>query len=186
MDTVSAVILAAGQSGRMGFPKLTIPIEGIPMIARVIAACVNLPKVVVASPSLATTFTFPADVRILINEQPDLGMSHSLSLANSVIDPAHALLVLPADKPYISASLIASVLAAFDGVDVVFPERDGIGGHPVIFGPRARAMLVDLPLGDTLQTIRDAPDLRRRIVPTTDRGAFLDIDYPGAIPQAPE
>ena len=36
--TVGAVVLAAGESRRMGAAKLALPVDGIPMLARTLAA----------------------------------------------------------------------------------------------------------------------------------------------------
>ncbi len=186
------MILAAGQSRRMGFPKLTLPIDGISMIARAIAACSAFDTVAIVSPYLIEQVAFPGEVQTVVNTEPHLGMSHSLKLADRVIDSSRSLLVIPADKPYLSSDLIARFLALAERstgnqeADVIFPQRDGVGGHPVLFGPAARTQLAGLPDGDTLQIVRDMPRLRRLIVRLPDDGAYFDVDDPGAIPATPE
>jgi CTP:molybdopterin cytidylyltransferase MocA len=69
------------------------------------------------------------------------------------------------------------VIAALEpGIDVVFPVRAGIPGHPVAFSARARGFVAALPDGDRLSDLRDDSRLERRTLPVEDEGAFADID----------
>jgi len=180
---VTAVILAAGESTRMGAEKLTMPVRGIPMIERVIAACENLPALIVASPQLLPFLNAGESVEIIVNDDPALGMAHSLALAHRWVAPGRALLVLLADKPLVHAGLLAAVLerAGAERADVCFPVRGGLGGHPVFFGTAARAKIPALPDGDSLQVLRDDPTLRRITLESRDEGAYVDVDDPGAL-----
>ena len=173
---MNVVILAAGRAQRMGRQKLLLPIDGDPMIARVIAAAGAWPTVVVAAPEIATILR-DAPVRIVRNDAPERGMAHSLRLANEVVPVDEPLAVLLGDLPDITAAAIARVIGAYDeSIDVVVPHAGDLPAHPVIFGPLARTKIAALPDGDTLRTLRDDPSLRRRFVDVDE--ALTDIDTP--------
>lgn len=180
---VSAVILAAGASTRMGRQKLTLHVRGTPIIERVIAACAHLPAVIVASPQLLEVLAEGERPDVVVNDEPGLGMAHSLRLADRAIPRRRGLLVLLADKPLVSATLVDAVLehAERAKADVCFPVRAGIGGHPVYFSAGARARIRALPEGDSLRILRDEPALRRVTFECADEGAFADLDDPGAL-----
>lgn len=176
---LTAVILAAGRSSRMGAQKLLMPVRGTRMIDRVLRAARAYDCILVASPLVARALGAGRRVHVVENTQPDLGMAHSLRLADAAA-PAGALLVFLGDKPLVTPDLAQSILsiALRAGADVAFPQRDGVGGHPVYFSAAARANIATVT-GDTLQQVRDAPGLRRLAIPIEDEGAYFDVDDPG-------
>lgn len=178
MNAVCAV-LAAGVSSRMGTQKLLLKVGGLTLLERALDASSAYPTIVVASPALAGQVPVGPLRRVVVNDAPERGMSHSLALADALVgDPAVALVVLLADTPGVDAELIERMVAALGDADVAFPVRDDVPGHPVIFGPRARAAIADLPDGDTLRELRDAPRLRRVMVAVEGDAPFADIDTP--------
>jgi len=172
-------ILAAGRSERMGAQKLLLPVGGTTMLARALDATREFETVVVAAPSLAGHIPLRPRLRVVVNAEPELGMAHSLMLADGAIsDRDAALVVLLADTPLIEAAFVRRIAEALEDADVAYPMRDGIAGHPVVFGPRARAELGRLERGDTLRRLRDDPRWRRVEVPVADDASFLDVDTP--------
>jgi molybdenum cofactor cytidylyltransferase len=174
---MTIVILAAGAARRMGRQKLLLPIDGCPMLERVLQAASAWPVVVVAGDEVAASLA-SSDLCIVLNAAPERGMTHSLHLADQVVRADEPIAVLLADLPDISARTIAAVIAAYnDEIDVVIPRHGDTFAHPVIFGPRARRKIADLPDGDTIQRLRDDSTLRRRIVETSAE-SLTDIDTP--------
>lgn len=172
-----AVVLAAGESKRMGAQKLLMPYRGRPLIDYAVQASARWKPLVVAGTEVAA-YLQRSDAGTLLNGEPQRGMAHSLALANQAIPSGAALIVLLADKPLVTPQLIARLCEAADDADIVFPRNPKTHepGHPVIFSPRARARIPLLPDGDTLRTLRDDPELARRAVTLEDRGAYFDID----------
>lgn len=117
-------------------------------------------------------------VRVIVNDAPHLGMNRSLALAHAVVTEEHAIAVLLVDTPFVDAALLARVIAARAGADVAHPRRGDVPGHPVIFGPRARALIDSLPPGDSLRQLRDDPTLARVRIAIDDHLPFIDIDTP--------
>lgn len=178
-----AVILAAGTSSRMGAQKLLMPYRGRRMIDYAIDAARDWQPLVVAGPKVASALGDRRDTEIVVNEAPQRGMAHSLRLADAVVEPDAALIVLLADKPRVTAALVERIWEALSDADVAYPvdEQEGLPGHPVIFSPRVRAKIQGLPDGDTLRELRDDQSFRRAPVPTADAGAFFDVDTPAAL-----
>jgi CTP:molybdopterin cytidylyltransferase MocA len=104
-------------------------------------------------------------------------MTRSLALANAAIPPDEPVAVLLADLPDCDAAAIARVVDAYGSeTDVVVPRAGERFGHPVVFGPAARARIGALPEGDGLHRLRDDPGLRRTVIDVGDGRAFADID----------
>jgi molybdenum cofactor cytidylyltransferase len=175
-----AVILAAGTSSRVGKQKLLMEFRGRPLIEFAIAAAQRWNPIVVAGHEVDQYLAGRADVVRLANDEPELGMSHSLVLANRFVPSDVAMIVLLGDKPLVSQMLIKTVCDAAGTADVVYPVRGGVPGHPVWLSPHARRCIAALPSGDTLRSLRVHPDLTRHAVKTQDAGAVFDVDTLGA------
>ena len=181
-----AVILAAGESKRMGTQKLLMPFRGKVMIEYALEAARDWNPIVIAGPEVAAYLRRHPHVAVRVNDRPRLGMSHSLDLAEGVLHAGEAMLVLLADKPLVTGALIRAVCEKSAGADVGYPVRRDEPGHPVFFSSKARKRIAALPAGDTLRLIRDDPSLVRITMETDDPGAFFDIDEPGSLTKGPE
>lgn len=175
MRDVSCVVLAAGRASRMGGEKLSRPFRSGTILDAVLDACAAYPTVVVVSPAVAQAVA-RRSLTVIVNEEPERGMSHSLQLANRVVPAEHAIAVLLGDKPLVNAELVSRVVESLGDADVAFPEREGVPGHPVVFSPFARALIIGLPDGDALHLVRDNEILVRRPIPIDDDGAYVDVD----------
>lgn len=175
-----AVILAAGTSSRMGAQKLLMPYRGRTMIEYVIDAARAWHPLVVAGEEVARLLGGRSDIDLIVNEEPQRGMAHSLRLADAELAHDRALIVLLGDKPQVTELLIRRIYDALGDADVCYPvhEKSGEPGHPVIFSSAARKKIQELADGDTLRELRDDSSLERVTVPTDEPGAFFDVDTP--------
>lgn len=175
---LTCVILAAGTASRFGRDKLLAPIGNTTLIQRALAACGGFETVIVASPQIARHLSDRDESwQILVNEEPELGMSHSLQLANANIAKERAIAVVPADLALIEPQHVRSIAELADGYDVTFPvSPEGVPGHPVIFSAEARARIAALTAGDTIRNLRDDSALERNPVVIAERWPFTDID----------
>ncbi|MFY9665839.1 MAG: nucleotidyltransferase family protein [Candidatus Cybelea sp.] len=171
-----AVILAAGTSSRIGKQKLLMDFRGRPLIEYAIAAAQRWHPLVVCGREVAEYLALRCDLAVVLNDDPERGMSHSLALANRRLPSDAAMLVVLGDKPLVSESLIEAVCAQAQAADFVYPSRDEEPGHPVLLSPRARQFIEYVPPGDTLRLLRSNPHLISRAVQTEDEGAFFDVD----------
>jgi molybdenum cofactor cytidylyltransferase len=184
MIAARAVILAAGTSSRIGRQKLLMEFRGRKLIEYPIAAAQMWNPIVVAGPDVARYLAARSDVEVLLNDEPERGMSHSLGLGNRAVVDELALIVLLGDKPLITAALIEFVCRAAADADLVYPVCEDVPGHPVWLSPRARACIDGLPDGDTLRLLRDRLELRQRAVKTSDAGAVFDLDTTSAFEES--
>ena len=163
----------------MGTPKALLVVDGTRLVDRALGAATGFPTVLVASPVVAAAVDPRPGLTVVVNDQPSLGMRRSLALADArILDRDAALAVLLVDTPLVDRTLVGAVAGALGGADVAFPVRDGIPGHPVVFGPRARSRIADLPDGDSLRVLRDDPGMTRVPVPVDGDAPFVDVDSP--------
>ncbi|MEK5393155.1 nucleotidyltransferase family protein [Margalitia sp. FSL K6-0131] len=147
MTGIFAVILASGQSTRMGTPKLLLPWKGISIIEHILSNTFLFPfegvKVVVPDsnvPLKRIVSTFPCDP--INNHYPELGMGYSLSLAIRSLPPdAQAALILLGDQPKLHSDDIQNICESFlqkfltkkEKSIIQMKYRDGFVGHPTLF-----------------------------------------------------
>ena len=180
MNAVVAVVLAAGSSTRFGGEKLLAVLpDGERLIERALrAAAAYRPCAVVSERVLP--YVRDRAATIVLNEWPELGMAHSLRLANERIDAAASLLAMPADLALIEPEHVAIVAAYCGQYDVVYPrDARGVPGHPVAFSPRARAAIAALAPGEPIRTVRDREGLSRRVLAIDAPWPYRDVDRPG-------
>ncbi len=165
----------------MGFAKVFTPLAGggAPL-ERIAALLHDREAAVVVPPERRDEASRMAPrMRIVVNAQPERGMTHSLRLALAAIAVASPFGVLLGDKPFLRRAALERVEASLAGFDVAYPVSSaGVPGHPVLFAPRARAIVELLPDGDTLARVRNDASLRSNPVALDDEGAFLDLDEP--------
>jgi molybdenum cofactor cytidylyltransferase len=180
----ACAILAAGASHRMGRPKAALVLGGQTLLERALAAAAAFPTVVVIPATIPDEIKRilaaarrGGDVTVVVNERAERGMSRSLGLADAaVLDRTVPLGVLLLDTPLVDAALVARIFTGRGSNDIAYPVRNGVAGHPVVFGARARAVIAELPVGDTVRELRDDPRWTRATVDVDDDAPFLDID----------
>jgi molybdenum cofactor cytidylyltransferase len=183
MRTV-AVVPAAGSAERFGGAKLLTPIDGEPLLDRTIAALLNGgidQVIVVVSPDaddLKRDVNAFSDARVwpVVNPDPSRGMFSSLQAGMSEAQ-GDALVVLPADMPFVQSGTVAILLDVFAARPaIVSPRYGGKRGHPVVLPPALRD---EIRAADPALTLHDIlkrhPDLRVD-VDVTDRGVIRDVD----------
>ncbi len=191
---VTAVILAAGRSTRMGGPnKLLADLGGKPLVRIVTeqALASKAKRVIVVTghqAELVENALAGLDVKFVRNPDFALGLASSVKAGVSAI-PADAdgAVICLGDMPMISAQLIDHLIDAFApdrGNLIAVPVSDGRRGNPVLWSRRFFNELMTLD-GDVgarhlIAKHRDAV----AEVPVDGFGAFLDIDTPQALEAA--
>lgn len=183
-----AVVPAAGESVRMGRPKLLLPWNGQPMIAATIAAwrASGVDEVIVVvragGPAEITAAATAAGATVVAAAAPpDMKASISAGLrfiaehrAPAAVD---AWLVAPADIPALRPAAVQALLSAYDpsAPQVLAAVYGAAKGHPVLLPWALAAELARLGDDEGLNTLlaRHAP---RPVV--TPGNAPADIDTP--------
>jgi molybdenum cofactor cytidylyltransferase len=147
----AALVLAAGQSRRMGGPnKLLLPLSGKPMVRHVVEAALAsraAPVVVVLGHQQHEVRQALRGLKIHFVVNPDhaAGLSTSLRAGLDALptDTAGAIVCL-GDMPRVTTGLIDRLVAAFDPVEgrsIVVPTWRGKRGNPVLW---ARAFFAEM------------------------------------------
>ena len=182
--TFPAVILAAGLSIRMGFPKVLLARDGKLLVESMVQ---NLRKtgwsrvgVVVSSTWLAEFFhRLELDVDVLINRQPENGMISSLRLALAWAgDNAEGLLTLPVDHPLVSVSTFEKIRSKAHHDVIVIPVYDGRRGHPTWWGRDYWENLKSSIADGGARAILHMPDASILELPVDDEGILHNINTP--------
>jgi molybdenum cofactor cytidylyltransferase len=144
-DKIEGIILAAGLSTRMGAPKLTIEIQGIPIIRRVVRAALESELhhvILVAGPTdsrlTEALSSMEKDPRLLqvVNPLPQAGMSSSMRKGmESLSSETAGVMILLGDQPGITENIINKFLASFlkERTKIIVPLVLGRRTTPVIF-----------------------------------------------------
>ncbi|MEW5844950.1 MAG: NTP transferase domain-containing protein [Bacteroidota bacterium] len=142
-EKFSAVILAAGSSGRMGHHKALLPFDPQRCFARKLADdffAFGCNRVVMVTNSHVMEKVRAGnyhldDIDIVLNPNPGLGRFYSLYLALQVIDAQHVF-VTNADNPFAKVDILKQIWQHSAQADYVCPAYQGKGGHPILISPR--------------------------------------------------
>lgn len=136
---LSAVILAAGNSERMGRPKALLEYRGKFFIENVCAALrlagIEERVAVLGRDAAAITSAWkPAGEKVIVNPEPDLGQLSSLRAGLLAADPgAEAFMVCLADQPTIAPQTYKDIIAFWcERKDyIIIPQclRDKVAGN---------------------------------------------------------
>lgn len=171
---LSAVILAAGASRRMGFPKSQLLWHGETYLARFIRIFGALAPVTVVmreSPPEGI-----GGVRLVLNPDPERGMLSSLQLG--IADCEGPVLFSPVDFAHVRQETVEGLVAAYRGEPVLNPRFDGRRGHPTMISQATvQALLRMPPEANPKDLLRTLPDT---YFECTDPGILRDVDDPEA------
>lgn len=189
--TIPAMLLAAGQSRRMGaINKLLAQIDGISMIRRVTETILTSkagPLIVVTGHEADRIRTELEGCEVTFIHNPDYAEGLSSSLRTGIYglpDAADGVLVCLADMPQVTASHVDKLIAAFDPIEgraICVPTSNGKRGNPVIWDARFFSEMTAVS-GDVgaRHLIGEYDDLVCE-VEIGDGGVLVDIDTPQAL-----
>jgi molybdenum cofactor cytidylyltransferase len=184
MGAIWSIILAAGESKRMGFTKMLLPINGKAMIENVILNVAEsdtdgILVVLGANREKLLECVGKYDVKSCYNENYKEGMLSSVQcgLSNLPSDIA-AVLVFQGDQPFIAPSVIDNVISAYrlSGKGIVIPVSNGKRGHPLLLDRKYRADIEMLDAGEGLRSIARLYKDDVLEVETADPGILRDFD----------
>jgi len=186
---IAGLILAAGESSRMGTPKATLTYRGRTFLERIVQALREggLERLVVVLGHQAEDIQRQIKIetaQVVINPDYRSGQTSSLQagLRALIADDLEAVLLCLVDHPAVSAETVRRIVAAFrqSGAPVVIPTYHGRRGHPALIGRQVFEELLALA-GDA-----GADSVVRKYRPATqfveveDEGIIMDVDDPEA------
>jgi molybdenum cofactor cytidylyltransferase len=186
VQTVAPVVLAAGDSSRMGYPKALLKTGSHTFLSLILetlgSACPGEVTVVVGRHAEEIrSRTVSSNVRFLVNPRPELGQVSSIQLALRNLGPDRAgCLIWPVDQPMVSASLVHALIGMFEDSEawVVVPACGGKRGHPVIFRRELFQELLAWPEGESPKELIRGHSAQTILLPTRETAVLEDIDTP--------
>lgn len=137
----SAIILAAGKSERIGFPKLSLKFDDKSSFVEHIVreylnfGCKEIVLVVndAGLKCLNNNATqFPGHVKIAINDHPDWHRFYSLKIGAKLLSKFNPVIIHNVDNPFVSNDVLTTLLSYSEKADYVIPLFEEKGGHPIL------------------------------------------------------
>jgi molybdenum cofactor cytidylyltransferase len=170
---ISAILLAAGESRRMGTLKQLLSFHGKTFVENCVDNLLasEVAEVVVVTgyrdAEVKSAIGNPA-VRYAHNENYRSGMASSIKVGiRAVSTDSKACVVALVDQPQIGADVINRVIEKYQSPAlIVIPTYDGKKGHPI---------LLDLNLKDEILQMDDNEGLRQVVREHQDEVSFIEV-----------
>ena len=187
-----AILLAAGESRRMGYPKPLLRLGSrtfIEILADAMLQSVARLIVVVGAHAGAVRGAIPDDPRILVVENPDFlrGQLSSIKAALPRVGPqAAGALIHLADHPMVRAETFTAVIDGYRrlGRPIAIARYHGRRGHPVLFARELFGELAAAPEEQGARAVVVADPARVAYVDVDDPGVLTDLDTPEDLERA--
>jgi molybdenum cofactor cytidylyltransferase len=181
---ISAILLGAGQSKRMGVDKLWLPWGRETILGHcfntLLGSDVQELVVVLGVQNRGLKNLFQGRiVKVVINPYSDKGMSTSIRRG---IEALHArsdgILIALGDQPFLKTRTINVLIHAFDQGEgrIIVPSFRGRKGHPVIFDQKYRRELLRLEGDAGGRSVMERHPEDVRVVPVKSIGVIRDVD----------
>jgi len=190
---ISAVLLAAGKSERMGKFKQLLPVDGKTFVE----ACVdNLlasradEVVVVTGYNEAAVGAALAGrpIRIVNNPYFEAGMGSSIKKGvESVAAEARAFMIALADQPLIGPDVLNQIISEYEDSAslIVIPTYLGRRGHPIMLDAALKREILSMDPDIGLRQITQGHASQIRYVQVDSDSVLMDFDLPGDLDLLP-
>jgi molybdenum cofactor cytidylyltransferase len=184
MGGLWAIILAAGESKRMGFPKMLLPFNGITMLEHVIgniksSDIENILVVLGAEKETLTELLSKTSVKYCFNDNYKEGMLSSVKCGfRNLPSDFKAVLVFQGDQPFIFPKVVNSVIDGYrsSGKGIVVPVYKRKRGHPLLVDEKYRNEIEMLDNHEGLRSLSYMFSEDVLEVETDDPGILRDFD----------
>jgi molybdenum cofactor cytidylyltransferase len=179
---ISAIVLAAGKSERMGSPKALLPISGRTFLENILDTIsrTSIEQTVVVVGHHRKEIEAAVKLKsIVFNPDYEKGMITSFQAGIRALswDASGAFLFL-VDHPLVEPGTIEAIIANLAPNRIVVPTFRGRRGHPVLFSSEVLEEILALPSSEGANiVVRKNPD-RIVEVPVNAPGILVDIDTP--------
>ena len=190
---LEAILLAAGESRRMGYPKPLLRLGAGSFIAYTTALALGVAGRLVIVLGAHADRIRPAlarDARVTVVENPNFNRgqlsSLKVGLAEVIAGGADAVVVHLADHPLVEPATFVALVDEYRGTaqPIVVACYRGRRGHPVLFDRSMFAELMAAPEDQGARVVVNADPTRVHYVDVDDPGVVLDLDTPADLANA--
>lgn len=190
--TIDGILLAAGESRRMGFPKPLLRIGNDTFLTRSLRSMLEVARnivVVTGAHAQPVGDEVPAGPRITIVHNADFqrGQLSSLKRAIGATSPdVDAVLVHLADHPLVRGGTFRALVDTYQATraPILIARCRGHRGHPVLFAKGVFSELLEAPESEGARFVVNAEPARVVYVEVNDPGVTLDLDTPEDLKRA--
>jgi molybdenum cofactor cytidylyltransferase len=184
---IAGLILAAGESSRMGTPKATLTYRGMTFLELIVRTLREggFERIVVVLGHQAEDIQRQAEIepaQVVINPDYRSGQTSSLQVGLRALmeDELEAILLCLVDHPAVSEETVRRTVAAFRqcGAPVVIPAYYGRWGHPVLLSRQVFDELLALDCDAGADSVVRKYRPQTQIVEVEDEGVVIDVDDP--------
>lgn len=181
---VDAVILAAGQSTRMGQPKPLLEVGTETFLERTIrmlqaGGCRSIVAVVNENEDWMQTLADATGAAIVVNPFPESQQLDSLRIGMQALPHDwQAMAVLPVDIPLVADATVRAIIdvARAELPALTLPFHNGVAGHPVVIGRQIEHEIMQTNWEEGLRSIIMSHGRDLREVRVVDPAILIDID----------
>jgi molybdenum cofactor cytidylyltransferase len=178
------LILAAGLSTRMGFPKLLLAKNNELLFERMIhyLRLTNWGEIcIVLSDLHLADFVSERqpEIKIIHNQYPERGMISSIRLGLEWAgEAAYGILTCPIDHLLISKETLDILNQAISNDNILIPVFHGRRGHPTWWGKSYWNYLNDKITDNGANAVLHIPEVNIKEIPVNDEGVVININTP--------
>ncbi|MEE2708897.1 MAG: nucleotidyltransferase family protein [Gemmatimonadota bacterium] len=181
---LSAIVLAAGRSFRMGPLKQLLPFGSTTVIERITSVLLASrieETIIVLGHRIDEIQAQLAgyDVKIVRNPDPDGDMLSSVQCGVCAVAPGHGVMIVLGDQPLITTEMLDEMISFYEKKQDAFviPVHEDKRGHPMIISPHYRDDILSLRGDSGLKELRDRYPEAINVFPVDKVHMLTDMDY---------
>ena len=180
-EKIFPIVLAAGPSHHLPFPKPLALFGGKTALAIAIENCAGFerPLVVLGCDAERVRRAVPRAARVVLNQGWRRGQISSLRRALKRIPADAAFLIYPIDHPLLKRKMIQQLVRAFqtreEKQEIVIPRHGRLYGHPAIVSGKLHT---EFFRSKTARDVIYRLPPRVRVIEVQTRAIFTDFDTP--------
>jgi molybdenum cofactor cytidylyltransferase len=185
IDQCGIIVLAAGQSSRLGSPKQLLEFGGTSLIVRAVETATHArlyPVVVVlgAHSKMIEPYLNIPSIKIVVNEEWEQGVSSSIKKGIQSMDYyfplVDGIVIMVCDQPYLDHLIIQQLIDVQDetGLQAAACKYDDIIGTPALFHKSLFKELMNLKGDKGARTLLE--QMKEDVALLSFSGGSMDID----------
>jgi molybdenum cofactor cytidylyltransferase len=184
---IAGIILAAGESQRMGRDKALLTYHGKTFLETIIQNlnAAGIEKIAVVLGHHAEVIQAKVNLaatQLVVNHEYPQGQTSSLQLGLETVatDQPDAVILCLVDHPAVPAEVIARLKQHFESTHapVIIPTHNGERGHPVVISKALFPELLALSPGEPANAVIRKYRPETLFLEVADRGILIDVDEP--------